>query len=446
MSRKVFLLVFFVLSLALVMSACAGAPAPAAEQPAAEQPAAEAPAAEEPAAEEAAPMAEEMVTIGFTASQTGKYNVESNRQTNGFNLWMQSVNDAGGIELPDGTVLKFDTKSYDDESNTDRVQELYTRLATEDGADFLISPYSSGLTSAASVIAEQYEKVMVTTGAASDSNYEQGFTGVYQVYTPASKYLTGAVDFLAADAPDVKKIAIVHENDNFSTGVADSVKAYAEGMGYEIVLFEGYDSATTDFAPFINKIQQSAPDAILGGGHFQDGSTFARQLAEKNIDVPYVALLVAPPEPTFAELGDSAEGVIGPSQWEPQAKFTAEAAAKAGVDWAGPTGAEFVDAYVAAYGEEPSYHAAGGYVAGLVLGEAIKQAGSLDSAAIKTAMDNMDLLTYFGRLDFESNPEQHGLQVGHSMVFVQWQRDADGNLVKEVIWPAEGRTAEPITR
>ena len=265
--------------------------------------------------------AEETVVIGFTASQTGKYNVESTRQINGLNLWLNQVNDAGGITLSDGTVIKFESVFYDDESNTDRVQELYTRLATDDNADFLISPYSSGLTDASAIIAEQYGKVMITCGAASDSTYQKGFTLVYQTYTPASRYLTGALDLLASLDPDAKKIAIVHENDKFSTDVANALNAYAGELGYEVVLFEGYDSGTTDFAPFINKIQDAAPDAVLGGGHFQDGSTFARQLYEKGATSKFVALLVAPPEPAFAELGEAALGVIGPSQWEPLAQI-----------------------------------------------------------------------------------------------------------------------------
>jgi ABC-type branched-subunit amino acid transport system substrate-binding protein len=114
------------------------------------------------------------VTIGFTVSQTGNLNVESTRQANGLNLWMKQVNDAGGIQLKDGSTVKFNAKYYDDESTKDRVQQLYTRLATKDNATFLISPYSSNLTDAAAVIAEQYGKIMVSTGAASDSTYKRG--------------------------------------------------------------------------------------------------------------------------------------------------------------------------------------------------------------------------------------------------------------------------------
>ena len=223
---------------AMLLAACAPATPIATEAPAAT----DAPAATEaPAATDVPAPVEKTAIIGFTASLTGKLNVESTRQNNGLKLWMDQVNAAGGVKLADGSVVKFDSKFYDDESNKDRVQELYTKLATEDNADFLISPYSSGLADASAVIAEQYGKIMVTTGAASDGTYKKGYTLVYQAYTPASRYLTGALDLLAATDPAVKKIAIVHENDKFSTDVATALEAYAIEKGYEIVVKEAYD-------------------------------------------------------------------------------------------------------------------------------------------------------------------------------------------------------------
>jgi len=388
----------------------------------------------------APPMETQTVTIGFTASITGKYNTESTRQVDGLQLWMDDVNNAGGIHLSDGTVLMFESKSYDDESNKDRVQELYTKLATTDNADFLISPYSSGLTAAAAVIAEQYDRVMITTGAADDATYKQGYTGVYQAYTPSSRYLTSSIDLLGSLDSTAKKLAFVYENSTFSTGVAEAAKAYAEANGYDVVLFEGYDAGTTDFSAIINKVQAAGPDAILGGGHFQDGSALARQINEKQVAVKFVSLLVAPPEPTFAELGDAAKGIAGPSQWEPQVKFTEEAAMSAGSTWLGPTGEDFVTEYKAAYGEDPSYHSAGGYAAGLLLQYAIQTADSIDPDAIKAALDGADLTTFFGNLKFDTSADSHGLQIGHAMVVVQW----DDSLVKQVVWPESAATATPI--
>jgi len=443
MKRKWFSLLTFLILASLVLGACAQATeAPATEAPA---PATEEMSEEPMATEEmeAPAMAETTLTLGYTASLTGRLNVSSGRQDKGLQLWIEDVNAAGGFQVGN-EMVNFEPIFYDDESTNERVQELYTRLATEDNADFLISPYSSGLTGAAAVIAEQYGKVMITTGAASDSTYMLGYTGVYQAYTPASRYLAGAVDQLQNLDPTMTDVAFVHENDQFSTDVVTAAKDYAESLGFNVVLFEGYDSETTDFGPFINKVEAAAPQALLGGGHFQDGSTFARQLYEKGVELAYIALLVAPPEPDFAELGDAAYGIIGPSQWEPLAEFTPESAAAAGLEWFGPTGAEFVAEYNAAYDEEPSYHSAGGYVAGLILQKAIMDAGSYDPDAVKAALDAMDILTFYGRIKFDTSAEAHGLQIGHSMVYIQWQKDDAGNLLKQVVWPLEGATADTI--
>jgi ABC-type branched-subunit amino acid transport system substrate-binding protein len=440
MKRSLFSIFTLLVLTGLVLSACGPSAAPT-QAPAAQPtqaPATSAPT-EAPAATQPAAAGEKTAVIGFTASLTGSLNVESTRQNNGLKLWMDQVNSAGGIKLKDGTVVKFDSKFYDDESNKDRVQELYTKLVTEDNADFLISPYSSGLADASAVIAEQYGKIMITTGAASEGTYKKGYTLVYQSYTPAGKYLAGAADLLTSLDANAKKIAIVHENDKFSTDVTVALEKYATDKGFEVVLNEGYDTGTTDFAPIINKIPADV-DAVMGGGHFADGQQFAKALFDKGITAKFISLLVAPPEPTFAEIGDAAFGIVGPSQWEPLAAFTPDY---------GPSGADFVSAYKAAYGEDPSYHAAGGYVAGLILQKGIEAAGSLDAQAIKAALDGVDMMTFFGQTKFDTSAEAHGLQTGHSMVYVQWQKDANGALVKQVVWPAEGKTADaiyPITK
>jgi ABC-type branched-subunit amino acid transport system substrate-binding protein len=428
---------------ALVLTACGGAATPTAA-PATQAPQATS-APQATAMPTEAPMTEVTMKIGFTTSQTGSLNVESTRQANGLQLWMDQVNNNGGLQVGN-SIVKFQAVSYDDESTKDRVQELYTRLATQDNVDFMISPYSSGLAAAASVIAEQNGKIMITTGAADDNNYKQGYTLVYQAYTPASKYLSGAIDELTTLDPSVKNIAYIYSTDSFSTTVVTAAKDYAEGKGLTTSMFEGYDPTTTDFSALINKLTglSPAPDAILGGGHFADGSTLARQLGEKNVSVKYLALLVAPPEPDFAQLGDAANGVVGPSQWEPEVKYSADAASSMGIPYVGPTVDEFVSAYKAAYNEDPSYHSAGGYAAGLLLQAAIENAGSTDTAAVKAALDQMDVMTFFGTEQFDTSADAHGLQIAHEMVYVQWQKDSSGNLVKQIVWPAGAATADAV--
>ena len=375
-------------------------------------------------------LAEDTITIGFTASQTGKLNNDSTAQKRGIELWRDDINAKGGIKAG-GKTYKVKLVTYDDESQNTRVQQLYTRLITQDKAQFLISPYSSGLVATAAIISEQYGKVMITTGGALEKTYKLGNKHLFQIYSGTSQYLKGA---LAALLEKNKKpsIAFVYENDPFSKGVAGAVRAEAKKEGVTLAVDESYAGSTTDFSPIINKVIASNATALLGGGHYADGATLARQLHEQKAKLKWVTLLVAPDSPKFAQLGDAAAGISVPSQWEPQAKYKPDF---------GPTGAAFAKEFTAKFKIVPGYHAAGGYAAGIILQHAIEQAKSVDPEKVTEALNKMDVTTFFGKTKFASDPKEHGLQVGHQMVLAQWQKK-NGKLVKEIVWPDAAKTAD----
>jgi branched-chain amino acid transport system substrate-binding protein len=375
--------------------------------------------------------AQNTITIGMTVSQTGKLNVDSVEQSRGLELWRDQVNAAGGIKAGNQRYqVRFVT--YDDESTGARVQQLYTRLILSDKAQFLISPYSSGLTATAAIVSEQYGKIMITTGAAEDKTYKLGNKRLFQMFTPASHYLGSALDALKARDPRVR-LAFVYSDDAFSNAVAAAGKEYAKQIGLNIVFDEAYSPDTTDFSPIIDKVISAKATALVGGGHYADGSTLARQLHAQKAGMKFICLLVAPDSPKFSELGDAAIGITVPSQWEPEVKFKPQI---------GPTSAAFTKAYEDKYHAPPSYESAGGYAAGLVLEHAIEQAGSLDPGAVSAALDRTDLTLFYGRVQFATDPGNHGLQVAHAMVLAQWQKDKQGTLVKQVVWPESARTAK----
>jgi branched-chain amino acid transport system substrate-binding protein len=375
-------------------------------------------------------IAQDTLTIGFTASRTGKLNNDSTSQLRGFELWRDDVNKAGGIKAG-GKSYQIKFVTYDDESQNTRVQQLYTRLITQDKAQFLFSPYSSGLVATAAIISEQYGKVMMSIGGAEEKTYKLGNKNLFQVYTGASKYLAGALD--ALKTKDAKaKIAFVYEDDPFSKAVAQATRELAKKEGFTVALEESYSSGTTDFGPIINKVVSSGANALMGGGHYADGSTLARQLHDQKAGLKWVTLLVAPDSPNFATLGDAALGISVPSQWEPQVTYKPDF---------GPTPAEFTKHFTETYKIAPGYHAAGGYAGAMVLQHAIEQAGSVDQAKVAAQLNKMNVTTLFGPTKFSTEPKEHGLQIGHSMVLAQWQKK-NGKLSKEVIWPLNAKTAD----
>jgi branched-chain amino acid transport system substrate-binding protein len=373
--------------------------------------------------------AADTITIGMTVSQTGSLNVDSVAQLHGAEFWRDEVNAKGGIKVGNKRYkVRFVT--YDDQSVGGRVQQLYTRLIVQDKAQFLFGPYSSGLTATAAVISEQYGKIMLIGGGAEPKTYTLGNKYLYQCITQADYYLSGAIQALKEKNPHAK-VAMVYSDDPFSKAVVAAARKQATEAGFSIALEESYPPNTTDFSPIINKIISSGADAFLGGGHYPDGATLARQLYDQNAGMKFEAILVAPDAPKFATLGPAALGVAVPSQWEPPVKYKPDF---------GPTPEQFAQAYYAKNKVEPDYHDASGYITGLLLQRAIEKAGSIEPKKVAAQLDRMDVTTFFGHNKFSTDPKSHGLQLAHPMVLAQWQMK-DGKLAKEMVWPDAARTA-----
>ncbi|MFZ3353932.1 MAG: amino acid ABC transporter substrate-binding protein [Xanthobacteraceae bacterium] len=374
--------------------------------------------------------AEDTITVGFTDSQTGPLNVDSLGQQHGYEFWRDEVNAKGGIKAG-GKTYKVKFVSYDDQSVGGRVQQLYTRLINQDKANFLFSPYSSGLTAPAAVISEQYSRIMIDSGGAEEKPFEQGNKYLFMVITSASHYLSGAVAALKAKDPSAK-IAMVYSDDPFSKAVLAAAAQQAKAAGLQIVMNESYSPSTTDFGPIVNKIVSSNADAVLGGGHYSDGATLARQMHDQKANMKWISLLVAPADDKFGDLGASALGVSVPSQWELQVNYKPQF---------GPTTAEFAKAFQDKFHAKADYHAASGYTSGVVLQHAIEQAGSIDPEKVTAALNGMDITTFFGHIKFMTDPGHHGLQAAHEMVLAQWQM-VNGKLGRQVVWPQAAKSAD----
>lgn len=375
---------------------------------------------------------EDTITVGMTVSQTGSLNVDSVAQLRGSELWRDEVNAAGGIKAG-GKNYKVRFVSYDDQSQGGRVQQLYTRLIVQDKAQFLFSPYSSGLTATAAVITEQYGKIMLIGGGAEAKTYQLGNKYLFQCITSADYYLTGAILALKEKNPHAN-VAMVYSDDPFSKAVVAAARAQAGEAGFKVVLDESYPPTTTDFSAIINKIISSKADSFLGGGHYPDGATLARQLHDQKAGLKWVTILVAPDSPQFTTLGPAALGITVPSQWEPQVTYKPDF---------GPTPKKFAEDFLAKFKVEADYHAASGYTVGAILQRAIEHAGSIDPEKVAAELNKTDVTTFFGQVKFATDAKNHGLQIAHKMVLAQWQMK-NGKLEKEMVWPDAAKTAAAL--
>lgn len=380
----------------------------------------------------------EKIVIGHPACLSGKYAKAGEQAVGGIEACIHWVNsEYGGVTL-DEKKVPLAYKKYDCESKKESVTSLIGRLITVDRVDVVFAPYSSGLTLRGAPIAEGHSMLYMDHGGANNKIFEQGFQYAVQTIGPATSYHKGTLDMVKKIAPDAEKVALAYEDSEFATMVMEGARAHAEELGFEVVFERTYPKGVSDMTPLLSAMKSAKPDFVLGGGHFEDGQLFNRQMSDLNIDVDCLSLIAAATLPAFYEaLGNMAEGVMGPSHWEYGVTYSQKAAKERGIRWIGPSQDEFVRLFKEAVGDQdmvPDYHAAeaGAQVLAYVL--AAEKAGSIDSGKVRAALGDLEFMSFYGTWDINDS----GLQVGHSMVDVQWQ---DGKRV--IVWPESAQTGKP---
>ena len=388
-------------------------------------------------AEEAMEDLPEEIVIGIPASLTGQYEALGKQGLDGLNMFADWVNnEKGGIDVG-GTMLPVRIVFGDDRSDKDTALRLFEKLVNEDGAHFMFASYSSGLTLSQAPLAEQLDVVTMAWGASSDDIWQQGFTRVVGVYTPASQYDHTLLEYVANADPAAETVAIVYKDDPFTVSEAEGAKAKAEELGLEVVFFDKYPVEATDLSPILSQAWGFDPDVVLVSAHFQDGALAAQQMTELGI-TPMAASFGSGAATTgwWDQLAESAQATFGPAQWEPSQAV--DPAAFDADNWVGPqlTPEEFTQQFADEFGYEPDYRGGLVFHAGLALMQAIENAGSLDTETVIEAFKSLDIQSFGG--GFALDPATLN-QIGHAMVTIQWQ---DGE--KVIVAPEEYANADPI--
>ncbi len=351
--------------------------------------------------------------IGATMSETGAYATQGIPARNGYRLCQQHVNAEGGLL---GRQIEF--VIHDDESDAELAPRLYERLITEEGVDAIMGPYGSTLTEAVAPVTERHRMVHISPLAATTSIWEQGRRYLFMVLPPAELFLAGLIDI--ADENGLRRVAILQEDQLFPRAAGAGAAELARERGLEVVLHETYPSGTEDFSELLTRIRENDVEVLgMAASALDDFIAVVHQMEEHGVNVAMFGTSGAVAE-FQAALGEKAEYAYGLSAWEPSLP-------NPGVN-------EFAEAYEREFGQPPSFHAAGAYGSCQLFMEAARQAGSLDSEALRDVLLSLETQTIFG--DFAV--DERGYQTANQGLFVQWQ---DGE--KVVVWPEEVATGEP---
>ncbi len=322
------------------------------------------------------------IPIGVVLPITGRLAAIGLRMGEGFELAREEINRS----RPSNVRIKFIIE--DDETAVEGAVRAFNKLIHQDGVPAILGPASSSAAREAFPIAQQNGVV-----ALSPTSGASGLSAIGDFVFRAS---------LTADVIIPNSVKVTHTKLGYQrvATIVDSVelvsrnsdKVWREALiesGVEILTTEVFQSGDTDLSVQLTRIKDLNPDVIFISALPTDMPDILIQARELGIpySIPFIVAQVSVDEVRAA--GDAAEGLITSASWLSSADT--------------PGNQAFVQNYTEKYRSEPSIWAAQSYASVYILAEAIANAQSTDSTAIRDAMANLsDFDTVLGKFSFNA--------------------------------------------
>jgi branched-chain amino acid transport system substrate-binding protein len=315
-----------------------------------------------------AAVAQEPLKIGLIQSMTGAFNTVGKAAVNGARLYIQQHGDTVA-----GRKIQLIVK--DDATSPEAAKRLAQELIVNDKVAIIgagITP--SALTIAPLVTEGKIPTVVMVSGASITVDRSP-----YMVRTSFTLGQSSAVIADWAIQNGAKKIVTI-VND-WAPGLESEAtfKDRISKGGVQILESMRVPLANPDFAPFLQRARDLAPDTVFAYMPGNQSGIFAKQFVERGMDKSGIRLIGPGDLTDDDELPGMTDAVLG-----------LITALHYSALHDSPLNKMFVKDFEAAYGKRPNFIAVGGYDAMHVIYEALKKTGGkTDGDAMLAAMKGM---------------------------------------------------------
>lgn len=350
----------------------------------------------------------------------------------------RDVNAAGGVLGCDLEVVITDTEGLPEKATA-----MMEKLITQDGVVAVGGGYHSSVGVASKDVANARGIPVVFAETWNDT-----ITGDKQKYifriAPLSSWASGVIWQFAAQAPGVKKVAIVTENTDYGIPAAKECEVGLGTRGIDSVTF-GVDIGTQDFAGIVERVKAENPDYIIVLLTGEAGFNFTQQAADAGTgpqDIMFHANQAGLESKAYWENVPDGNLAFMARIGVPETMYS-ESALKFARDYKAKTGKSGVESFAL-----EAYDSIG------ILAQAINEAGSTNGDAIVSALENISYDGVLGRIYFpygskkDPSADGKGDEWWHqwpdvAITMVQYQKEGEPSNTMTIVYPDAYKTGEP---
>jgi len=374
--------------------------------------------------------ADDKVVLGTTLPLTGVYQRIGEDTRNGYELAVNQINKQGGVVV-EGKSYRLVARYYNDNSDSDRAEELIDRLIDQDDVKFILGPYHAHRTRAVITTVERNRIPTIVGHTVAQRRDRNDSSFSFAVAAMPRQYFTPALEFAGAfsgkfgkSAKDLR-IGMATRNDPFSREVREGVLSDVRRLGIACIIDDQLPEEFDDMSATLDKVKKLKPDLLLLSGHNMMASA-VNQIEESGASVPMVAVTHCETARLAKESPKSSNYVFCPVQWDRAARHEGELFG---------TAEQFARLYEKTFGAEPTSVAAQAAASVYVFADAFTRAQSFVPEKVRDAISATDLQTFFGPIKFDAL----GMNTKKSVLLTQI---IDGDYV--LISPSGWAEREPV--
>ncbi len=311
--------------------------------------------------------AAEPIKVGEYASLTGKDATFGQSQDKGIKLALDEINAAGGALGRPIELVVEDNQTKQGESAT-----AAKKLLSRDKVVALLGEVTSSRSLEVAPIAQLAKIPMIAPGATNAKVTQQG-TYIFRVCF-IDDFQGVVMAKFAKDDLKAKKVAtLTSVSSAYSVGLAKVFKETFVANGGSVVAEQKFNEGDKDFRAQLTAIKAANVDAVFVPGYYTEAALVARQARALGLTVPLFGGDGWESEQLLSIGGAALDGCYYSTHFTPENKD--------------PAVVTFVSKFKKRWnGETPDAYAALGYDALYVLVNAIKAAGTTDSAKLRDAI------------------------------------------------------------
>ncbi|MDX3929487.1 MAG: branched-chain amino acid ABC transporter substrate-binding protein [Shinella sp.] len=329
----------------------------------------------------ATPSLAEEISIGIAGPLSGPQAYFGNTWHNGFKLYLDKLNAAGGVN---GVTVNINQQ--DDKADPREGTLVAQKFCDDESVVIGLVNFNSGVAQSTLPIYEDCSLPTMSFGSNPDLT-QQGYKFMVR---PVANDLAGALlpAEYALQKISAKTAIVVNDKQVFGQGISEIFGKNFTAGGGQLLDTLAIAPTDVDFTSVLAQIKANSPDVIYVGAVMPQLALFAKQMHEQGV----TATLMVPDggyTPDFiAQAGEAnVQGTLVAIQVPPMD--------------ASPAIAEFAKLYKEKYGEEAGPYSIYGYVQGQILEAVLKSTKGLSREEMNDALHAVKVETAVGELEFD---------------------------------------------